>query len=36
MEKAMLPIYAPDRMPYVLKESGPVRTLAVRIGGILT
>jgi hypothetical protein len=36
MEKAMLPIYAQDRMPYVLKEGGPVRTLAVRIGGILT
>jgi hypothetical protein len=36
MEKAMLPIYAQDRMPYVLKEGGPVRTLAVRIGGVLT
>lgn len=35
MDKAMLPIYAPDRMPYVLKEGGPVRILAVRIGGIL-
>lgn len=36
MEKAPLPLYAPDRMPYVLKEAGPVRTLAVRIRGILT
>lgn len=32
----MLPIYAPDRKPYVLKDIGPVRTLAVRIGGVLT
>jgi hypothetical protein len=32
----MLPIYSPDRMPYVLKEGRAVRTLAVRIGGILT
>lgn len=36
MEKATLPLYAPDRIPYVLKDVGPVRTLAVRIGGILT
>lgn len=36
MEKAPLPLYAPDRMPYVLKEAAPIRTLAVMIGGILT
>jgi hypothetical protein len=35
MEKAALPLYAQDRMPYVLKEAGPVRMFAVRIGGIL-
>lgn len=36
MDKAAFPLYVPDRMPYVLKDCGPVRTLAVRIGGVLT
>lgn len=36
MEKIELPHYSSDRMPYVLNEAGPVRMLAVRIGGILT